>query len=316
MAHWFINYHFFYGNEGLGNALRGPGPDAVRDHIRALKQYARPADSIWQDVETDRPVFTLTTDDGSRSVLDIMPLLREEGARIAVCICGASTLRKSVLCIHKINLLRNQFSDRELWNRLRQQFHTDFSPEQWPLRGGVSADTLYRYDQPDVRRLKTALNYQLNRDQRLEFTDPLFTRYIGPEADMCDQLYLSVDEIRALRNDADIMYHGYHHRFWGDLSDEELADEIVPPPEVAELLSDPYVLSVPYGMPGSWNTDRLVKNAGRARGAFTMGRSPAHNKITDNFWLLHRYDQADIFTRDGPCRRPTPLFTLSSLEAV
>jgi hypothetical protein len=103
MVHLFINHHFFYGENGFGAVLKGPSEQRLRQQLSALTTLMRPAASIFDDLDTDEAVFSITVDDGSRSVLDILPVFREFGITPNLCICSLSTLHQGVLLIHKIN---------------------------------------------------------------------------------------------------------------------------------------------------------------------------------------------------------------------
>ena len=303
MAHLFINHHFFYTDPKLSKSFRGPSPEIVRRQVVALKACIRPATSLWENLTSGDLVFSVTVDDGSRSFLDVLEVFQEHNIHICLCVCGVSTLHQQVLLAHKINLLRNEFGDPELYRRLRSVFPA-FDPSKWPLRGGVVAKDLYRYDQPVTRKLKTALNYQLSYEQTRQFIDPLFEDVFGAEEAMSRELYLSVDDLERLRSKVDsigIAYHGTEHRLWAELDDRQHAYELCPPREMRHLFSDAYVLSIPYGMGGSYQPSRVVADAGNAVGAFTMGRSLSHvqESSASGFQWLHRFDQADLFDREG-----------------
>ena len=121
---------------------------------------------------------------------------------------------------------------------------------------------------------------------------------------MCRVLYLGYEDLCNLSvlPRVDVMYHGIEHRLWAELDAMNHRRELTPPTALDELLSDTYVLSIPYGMDGAYDPARVVRDAGRARGAFTMGRTLEHSQASENFWWLHRYDQVDIFDSGGNVR--------------
>jgi hypothetical protein len=162
----------------------------------------------------------------------------------------------------------------------------------------VQPEDLYRYDRPSTRKLKTALNYRLNQQQANAFVSPLFEEAYGSELAMSRQLYLSLDDLARLRHEARICFHGNEHRLWSSLNNDELQAELAPPPTIQALLSDDYVLSIPFGMEGAWNDESLLAARGKARGAFTMMRHLDHSQNGDFCWL-HRFDQADLFMPDN-----------------
>jgi hypothetical protein len=303
VAHIFINYHFFYGASGYGCALRGPDPDQVRQQIRALKNYARPAQSVFDSLVPDNElVFSITVDDGSRSVLDALPVFADEGVHVSLCVCGVSTLGQHVLLIHKINLVRMKMSDEYLWGELSNFFDTTFPIEAWPLRGAVQKETLYRYDHHVTQRLKTVLNYQLHEDQASRFIDGIFEQLYGNEKAMCQELYLTLPDLDDLPDGVDVMFHGLEHRLWSELEADAHHRELTPPQSIKTHLSDRSVLSIPFGMSGSFQPHAIMSDRGTAVGAFTMGRRLTHELTKQGFHWLHRYDQVDIFAQENNVR--------------
>ena len=206
---------------------------------------------------------------------------------------------------HKVNLLRASHSDARLWHML-QECLPDFCPDTHAIKGGIQRDQLYRSDQPQTRQLKTALNYQLDRDNLQRFINPLFRETHGDEVQMCNELYLGLQDMAALQDQVRLMFHGNRHLLWSELSPAELASEVTPPPELSPLLHRPYLLSIPFGMAGSYQPEQLIAQGGAARGAFTMLRNTNHQHgSSQEFAWLHRYDQADFFDQQQQLK---PLF--------
>jgi len=263
----------------------------------------RPASDLLENTQSGDAVFSITVDDGSRSVLRAWEIFQEYGVHVCLRLCGISTLHQGVLLAHKVNLLRSELGDEVLYRRLQSEFDAA-DLQELPLRGGVLVDDLYRYDELITRNLKTALNYRLTEEQAEHFVDDLFLKTHGDEKEISRELYLSVSELDLLRRESKlcaIAYHGLRHRLWGGLDGLDHVDELRPP-EGLGLLFDgrPYVLSIPYGMSGSYSRERVMRDAGPARGAFTMGRSLHHKReAMGGFQWLQRFDQADLFTTDG-----------------
>jgi hypothetical protein len=147
-----------------------------------------------------------------------------------------------------------------------------------------------------------ALNFQLTHEQATSFVDPLFTSLFGSQVDMCKALYMGIEDLRRVKPYVDIMYHGYTHRLWALLHDSDHQKELRVPNQIAELLSENYVLSIPFGLPGTFQPSRVERDAGAAIGAFTMARRLGYERNHNGFWWLHRLDQADIFDSQGEVR--------------
>jgi|GEM_PF-4027784 len=291
--HIFINHHFFYGDQELGKALRGPNPEAVHTQLNNLTAIIPAADNLSTALQSDELTFSITIDDGSRSILDVVPIFKAFNVHVCLCVCGVSTLGHDVLQAHKINLLRTKFPDNVLFTKLKTYYPT-FNFDNAPLRGKFNSADLYRYDQPITRQLKIGLNYQLPYKQTKDFVDDLFTQ-VFPNV---QNLYLSIDDLTTLKSEqVEIVFHGQAHRLWSELAPLEHQLELTPPDELLPLLGETYLLSIPFGMPGSYNRRDILRDKGQATGAFTMGRQPIH-EVSNSFQWLHRYDQADIFDQN------------------
>ena len=302
MPHLYLSYHTFYDDDRMRRTFKGPRPDDLRAQIRSLKRYLRPAADLMDGVQNGDAVFSATIDDGSATIRDALPIFREEGVHVAISVCAVSALHREVLEIHKVNLLRLHLGDDALWARLKREFRTDFPLDEWPVRARILPEQLYRYDQPSTRRLKTALNYQLSYEQACSFVNPLFIELFGPEPAMACELYLGRDELLALRGETEILFHGRRHRVWSHLDDSAHREELDPPAELRDVLPASYFLSVPFGIDGTYQRERVRRDAGSARGALTVARRPDSGVDGAGFWWIHRYDQADIFDRQGAVR--------------
>ena len=298
MSHLFVNHHFFYESSG---SLLGPSPNEFRNQIKTLKNQLIPAKNLFDGFSKNEIYFSITIDDGSKTVLDIIDILNKYEIHVCICICGNSVLAKEVLGAHKINLLRNEIGDGELYINLKKYFsNLDF--DNLPLRGSVNFKDLYRYDNVKTRKLKIALNYKLKENDKATFINSQFYEYLGLEEEWAKKLYLSVSDLDNFINNnyVELVYHGTQHKLWKDLKGNSFDNEINPPEKIKHLFEDRYILSIPYGMEGSFDKESLVKKSHKVKGAFTMGRSIKHeyDKVND-FWWIHRYDQADIFNYDG-----------------
>jgi len=299
MPHLFINHHFFYSNNGLGKSLKGPTPVLFEKQIETLINNIKPASTLLDGFNSREFVFSITIDDGSKSVLEVIDFLINKKIHTCLCICGNTTLRKKVLTVHKINLLRSEIGDKKLYRYLENYF-PNFSINDMPLRINIRERDIYRYDDEATRKLKIALNYRLKEKHTQKFIDKKFKEILGPDYEWAEKLYLSKSDIEDLPENIELVYHGTDHKLWKSIKGKSLVKEISPPSEFHSLFSKRYLLSIPYGMNGSWDEDSLIDNSENIKGAFTMGRTLKHNhdKLND-FWWIHRYDQADIFNKQA-----------------
>lgn len=292
MPHFILDHHFFYEKQSrFAGAFKGPSPSTLKKQIALLKAVALPHTGIAQDSE---PTFSITIDDGSRSVLDAADILIREKIPTVLCICGGPTIGQQVLFPHKVNLLRTEVGDSELLQKLKIWLGAD-SLDGLPLPGRYKKEDLYRYDDPITRTFKIAINYQLSSQQSSDFINQLFFEHFGPETSLAKELYLNVNEIKDLSSHFGIAYHGTKHLNWAEISNDDLKREICPPAELNEVLPANYKLSVPFGMKGSFDLEQMKTASQSFSGVYTMFRRVDHTIESNGFSIHHRFDQADFF---------------------
>lgn len=292
MAHLIINHHFFF-DGGYAGAFKGPNRVQFRRQLELLCRQVRPARSFLGR-ETTEHTFSISIDDGSKSILGIADIIDEFGVYAFICICGSPVLSRRVLEVHKINLIRETTGDEHALERLLRFFPShDF--DALPISNGMRADQLYRYDGLVTRRFKIALNYQLTTAERSAFVSDAFGNLFTDEARMADEPYLSIDQLSSLSDRFHFAYHGFDHALWSGLTVAELTEEIAIPPQLRSLFKRELLLSIPFGMENSFDAGALKACGPGFQGAFTMLRSTSHNVDDDGYQWLHRFDQSDLF---------------------
>jgi len=289
-----VNHHFFFNND-YGDVFKGPDLDSFRVQVKQLKKRYKAGSNL--NVITEENEFYITIDDGSRSVLNIIDMLMDEGVKPYICICGEPTLGKGMLNAHKISLLRKEIGDAALWGRLKELYGEDLidRPLKIPALNNVD---IYRYDNAKTKQLKLALNYQLKHKELEVFLSEVFEGICGKEKGYTEELYLNLADVNELEGYCHLSFHGNKHLLWTELDSKELAAEINPPLELEKLLKDSYFLSAPFGMNGSFDSKRLRENNRFSGGVLTMLRKFEHSTEQD-FKLFHRYDQNDVFEKDN-----------------
>lgn len=309
MPHIVINHHFFYPEpDPTSKAFKGPSKDTLNKQLLSLKEFATPAKKVLEGAKSDDFFFSITIDDGSKSILDIADVLLDHKVHTEICICGETVTKNKILQPHKINLLRNKLGDKLLFSSLKEFYHfIDFSSLK--IHDGFNEVDLYRYDSFYTRKIKIALNYQLDKSMTKKFIDHMFASTFSDEGNIAESLYLSLSNIYSLRNEFSFAYHGTKHLLWSNLKNSDLIAEITPPSKLSNLFKDEYFLSIPFGMEGSYSKkDLLALSPSMVKGAYTMGRSINHTVDTkENFLWIHRYDQVDLFNPNGSLKKDTIL---------
>jgi peptidoglycan/xylan/chitin deacetylase (PgdA/CDA1 family) len=245
----------------------------------------------------------ITFDDGLQCQLDhAVPVLERLGVPFLIFVCGAPLAERRALRVHKVHALRELMSDDELFGLAQAEL----------ARVGTEIDELddraadrYRQDTPSAARVRYLLDMALPPAARDAFVDGLFSESFD-EAQFCDELYLSGDDLAHLeREHGAIGAHSHEHDYLARLSAQELAADLNA--SIAALRdatgSRPRAISYPYGLKVA--VSRKVAVAAEAAGfrvGFTMER--ALNLDLGDPLLLGRID-----TSERPFG-PRPLFSV------
>ena len=140
----------------------------------------------------------------------------------------------------------------------------------------ASIQSQYRYDEPQVAKLKYAMNVRLQTAERDQVAEGLFHRFMGPDGQFAGDLYMTAEECRSLSKDGHtIGCHSHRHHALSKMGalerDTDLSNNIR---LIASLgQGRPSWVSYPYGSEDAY--DEGVKASCRSLGlrfAFTMTR--------------------------------------------
>lgn len=282
--------------ELLGRAGDFVGPEQVREAVRGGAPL--PERSIL-----------VTFDDGLREqVENAVPVLEALGIPALFLVNTAPVAEGRVSAVHQIHLLRSSLPPRDFSERLdrharAQGVELDLAEE------GENALHQYRYDPPDVARLKYLLNFLLTPWSRDRLVQACFDEvFPGQEEEISRRLYMGLDLLRLLGSRNLLGTHAHEHLPLGQL----------PPARAEELIRlsvqhleawtgrRPFALSYPYGGPTSCPAE-LVPTAGRLGIDFALTMERAGNQVLTRPYHLGRFDCNDL---PGGSR---PLFEIDTL---
>ncbi len=226
----------------------------------------------------------VTFDDGLRCQFELaVPVLEQLGVPAIFFVSGKPLAEGAALTVHKIHALRERLDDTKLLDRLE-----------------VSADAIqpdvaeahYRYDTPEAARVKYLLNMALPPAERDRAVAGVFADVFPDESGFCSELYMSHDQVAALRGS--LGAHSYGHEPLTLLSAGELNRDLDRLTRLLEETVGEAILtfSYPHGTPGT--VDTRVARTLAAHGyvaAFTMER--ALNATLAEPLLLGRLDAND-----------------------
>jgi peptidoglycan/xylan/chitin deacetylase (PgdA/CDA1 family) len=241
------------------------------------------------------PAVLLTFDDGLiEHYTTVFPWLAARGHRGIFFISPASNCpAPRVLNVQKVQLLLAQLGDG-----FREEVEGALAVTGQRLASQAPHANLYRYDSAAVRRVKQLLNYDLPLEIADVLLAKLFRSYIGDEADIARELYLTPAMIREMAHSG--MTFGYHtrdHRVLARLPLDDQRAQLEDGVQWIQALTGQ--ASVPFCYPHGHahaytrDTVRLVRQSGYSM-ALTAVRGASHPPT------VARFEVPRLDTRDVP----------------
>jgi peptidoglycan/xylan/chitin deacetylase (PgdA/CDA1 family) len=272
---------------------------ATLERNRTIVDYAGFLAAIDGDRLLDGPEAMLTFDDG---LIDhyttVFPQLAARGYRGVFFISPASNCATPrVLNVQKVQLLLARFGDG-LWAEVEGALAV-VGPG---LATQAPHESLYRYDNATVRRVKQLLNYDLPLEIADAVLDKLFHSAIGDDVEAGRELYLTPAMIREMAQAG--MTFGYHtrdHRVLSRLPLDEQRAQLANGVQWIQALTGQ--TSVPFCYPHghahayTQETVRLVRECGYSM-AFTAVRGTSLPSTAARF-EVPRLDTRDVPSADS-----------------
>jgi len=297
-----INYHYI--RESFDTpypGIHGSTPGQLAAQLETLASVGEfvSAKQIRDAIDHGRPLperaLIVTLDDGLREQYETaLPVFEKLNVPALFFINTRPIDEGLVSAVHQIHLLRanmapDTFADQVREKMLQRGLTIDENAED-------TAAAHYKYDTPEIKRLKYLLNFTLNREQRDAIISEMFDEFFDhSERTISEELYMNLDQIAELGRDQRIGNHAHEHLPLGLLTSENQHLQLN---RSADLLTQwagyrPYVLSYPYGSRDAAN--RVASQVAESHGirfAFTMER--ASNPNLDEPLHLARFDGNDV----------------------
>lgn len=237
----------------------------------------------------------ITFDDGLREQYELAwPILRRRGIAAAFFVNTLPHVTGRAAGVHKVHYLRAHTPPDAFLRAVEEACDmAGIVPGGPPPDESILA-AQYRYDPPQVRRLKHLLNFRLSPRQGERLIDALFARRWEERA-FAEELYMTADHWRELAAAGCLGTHSHSHRPLGELSSHEAAGDLRLGVEALAKVTGarPLAVSYPYGGPSA--VTRSVADAAASLGlqvGFTMERAMNHD-LADPL-LLARADTNDV----------------------
>lgn len=238
----------------------------------------------------------VTFDDGLREQWEhALPVLDRLGVPAAFFVNTAPILERRVLTVHRLHLLRERVAPAMLAELLAVAALEAGIRMDAPV-DEASAARQYRYDAPEVARLKFLLNVAMPPSERDALVDRCFHRAVAADdAALAESLYMDVGQLRELAGRGWLGSHGHAHLALGRVRRSEARADLARARALLERWTGvaPAAVSYPYGSDaacGGREAPMLAAATGHEIG-FTMQR--AVNAGFVDRWSIARFDSND-----------------------
>lgn len=262
--------------------IKGMNMSVFRQQIEYLKNnfaiitMEQMIDSVTNGTKLPENALLLTFDDGYiDNYTYVLPILEEYHVQGSFFIPGKTFSTHQLLDVNKIHYILASADINKLAIDLKEKM--DF------YRGGeydyASTDELWneygkpnRWDSAEVIFVKRMLQTVLPEKLRNRIASELFAKYVGvTEEQLAHELYMTEEQIRAMkRHGMHIGIHGYDHYWLGNLTEEEMKQDVSKALNVLNEFIDEkkWVICYPYGNYND-NVLKYIKECGCALGFTT-----------------------------------------------
>lgn len=238
----------------------------------------------------------VTFDDGLREQFDYaLPVLDALGIPAGFFVNSAPTASGQVLPVHKIHISQSRVSPSD-FAALVEGILVSLDLPCNAAGSDGTASAVYRYDQPDIARLKYLLNFALRHEERQQVVARCFAEVVDEsEATVSQSLYMGVEQIRALGALGYLGTHGHEHVPLAALPPGAAREDMRQSVEMLEEWAGcrPYAIAYPYGTEESCSVEvgAMACALGLDLG-FTA--EPAGNPDLTRRFQLARFDCNDL----------------------
>jgi len=263
----------------------------------------------YQGVKTLPPnAALLTFDDGYIDhFTNVFPLLMTEKVQGSFFIPGITFTEHKLLDVNKIHFVLASTNINTLVEELYQQLNyyrgNEFDlPSNEELFSQHAVAT--RFDSKETIFVKRLLQTVLPERLRNMITSNIFEKYVGlSEETFARELYMNTDQIKCMKDSGMFIgLHGYDHYWLGNLSEDEMKNDIEKALAVMGdfIDKDAWVMNYPYGSYNE-NVTRYVSEQGCKLGFTTQVRIADID--ADNRYTIPRLDTNDYPPKSDHYRR-------------
>ncbi len=242
----------------------------------------------------------LTFDDGYKDHLShVFPRLKRYGWSALFFPPSAPILNRELLDVNRIHFVLASLADKTALVNLIERHILDATSEFAlnPISSyRAELRTPSRFDEADVAYCKRLLQHALPEPLRLRIARELFSEFVSTdEKDFANELYLSLEDLRVLREGGmEVGSHGHHHYWLGKTESEKQKTDIDQSLKLLQTIgvsTKNFWFCYPYG---SYNEATLQLLKERSCGAAVTTVTNLANLKDSNPLLLPRLDTNDL----------------------
>lgn len=252
--------------------------------------------AIEENIELPEHSILITFDDGLKEQYELaLPVLDRLGIPAILYLNTQNIAEKKISLVAKIHLLLTSMPFEEYKDNILLQARQQFG-KGIELVDKAKAIAHYNYDTEERAVVKAFLNFVLNFDEQSRIIGKLFEEvFPGEEKKICNELYLSHEQVIDLHKRGYLGSHSHRHIPLGLYSEQEIEKDITVSYNTLKDITggSPFSISYPYGSydASGINVQEIAKKAG-FRFGFTMER--AGNIDFANPLGLSRFDCNDV----------------------
>lgn len=285
--------------------IKGLDVDLFRQQIEFMNKnfnivtMEQVIDAVEGKTELPEKALLLTFDDGYIDNYTVaLPILEEYGVQGSFFIPGKTFATHRLLDVNKIHYMLASGNIYDLIQDVKKEMdyyrgaEYDYAPTDELFAEYAVAN---RFDNKETIFVKRMLQTVLPEKLRNIISSNLFEKYVGvTEEQLAYELYMTEEQIRAMkRHGMFIGIHGYDHYWLGNLSEEQMKQDIDMALDIMDEYIDKkcWVMNYPYGDYND-NVIKYVKSRGACIGLTTDVRVAKIGE--DNPFELPRLDCNDF----------------------
>jgi len=290
---YIVNYHYIRNEFDYSRkAINGITPIQFREQLK----YLRETGEVLKPTELSHDVFPsknkyilITFDDGLREQFDnAIPILDSLNYQALFFVNTSGITSKIVQNVHKIHLIRNSIADTEFLTYIKNNLNKELDEND-----RIQALAFYRFDDINAATVKYLLNIKLSSIEAETITNQLFNKLFD-EKIIHEKLYMSESQIVELGQKGMIGSHSHNHVALGNLSEDELKNELRLSKSILENLTNAEIkyISYPYGS-GKAISDMVFRTAESIGYQYGFTTKPEINHHITDLLSLNRFDCND-----------------------